>query len=479
MIDTQSIRSKILDLAMRGQLTEQLPEDGSAEELYNQIQAEKQDLIKAGKIKKEKQLPANTEEVPYSIPANWKWVSIGSILTLQSGKNMVSSQITDSPDENHMFPCYGGNGQRGFVSYANTDGFHAIIGRQGALCGNINFAKGPFYATEHAVVVYEYAGTDMSWVGLTLRFLNLNQYATSVAQPGLAVNKINTVLMPLPPIAEQQRIVAKIEQIFSILDTIDTLQAQNVNNLTVLKSKLFDAAIQGKLTEQLSEEGTAEELYQQIQEEKQKLIREEKIRKEKPLAEITEEEVPFELPENWKWVRLGDISSKIASGNTPSGGAKANVYVSDGYPFFREQNIYNDGIHTVGLVYISEELLATRPNSTVLANDLLLNITGGSIGRCAIVPHGFDKGSVNQHILIIRPCLQQLIKYLHLVICSNYYQKIISERAVGDKDGFSGGRCKQSIIPLPPLAEQQRIVEKLDAILPLIDGLTRTPNVSS
>ena len=188
--------------------------------MYQQIQAEKQALIKAGKIKKEKPLPEITaDEIPFEIPSNWKWVRIGALFTLQSGKNMPANEIHDCSDETHLIPCYGGNGQRGFVNQANVDGYHAIVGRQGALCGNINFATGPFYATEHAVVVYEYAGTDMNWAGITLRALNLNQYATSVAQPGLAVNKIDRVLIPLPPLAEQKRIVERLNEVMSCFNS--------------------------------------------------------------------------------------------------------------------------------------------------------------------------------------------------------------------------------------------------------------------
>ncbi len=213
------LKSKLIDAAIQGKLTEQLPEDGTAEELYQQIQEEKQALVKAGKLKKRKALQEiSDEEVPHAIPPNWKWCRIGSILTLQSGKNIPASDIKNASDDVHTIPCYGGNGQRGFVDHANVDGFHAIIGRQGALCGNVNFAEGPFYATEHAVVAYAYAGTDMKWVGMALRYLNLNQYATSVAQPGLAVNKIDNVLMPLPPLAEQKRIVAKLNELLPLCE---------------------------------------------------------------------------------------------------------------------------------------------------------------------------------------------------------------------------------------------------------------------
>lgn len=232
-----------------------------------------------------------------------------------------------------------------------------------------------------------------------------------------------------------------------------------------LQSKIIDLAIQGKLTEQLPTDGNAEELYQQIQAEKSQLIKDKKIKKEKPLPEITADEIPFDVPDNWKWVRLGEIASKISSGNTPPGGKKSDAYVKEGYSFFREQNIYNDGIRSEGLVYISGELLEKRPNSTVLPKDILLNITGGSIGRCAIVPDDFTKGSINQHILIIRMINPEFRAYVHNYICSEQGQKYIKGNAIGDKDGFSGGRCKNMPIPLPPLSEQKRIVAKVDEVL--------------
>ena len=279
---------------------------------------------------------------------------------------------------------------------------------------------------------------------------------------------LKDAIIPLPPMNEQKRIVKKIKETFEFLDIIDNLQTQYSSDLEVLKSKIIDAGIQGKLTEQLPEDGTAEELLEQIAEEKKLLIKEKKIKATKALPEITDDEIPFDIPDNWRWVRLNDICSKITSGNTPAGGSKGGAYVAEGNCFFREQNIYNDGIHYDGMVYINDELLATRENSTVLPQDILLNITGGSIGRCTLVPDDFIKGSINQHILIIRVIDPRLRFYVHKCLCSPYYQKLIMGNVVGDKDGFSAGRCKNTIIPLPPINEQGRIVEKIDEILALI-----------
>lgn len=148
------------------------------------------------------------------------WVRLGQIFNLQAGKNITAANIYDEPSEKHKYLCYGGNGVRGYVSSFNREGNFALIGRQGALCGNINIANGQFYATEHAVVVDHYNLTDVLWGARFLKALNLNQYATATAQPGLAVSNIIKVLIPLPPLAEQKRIVEKLEELLAMCERL-------------------------------------------------------------------------------------------------------------------------------------------------------------------------------------------------------------------------------------------------------------------
>lgn len=215
------LQKSILQLATQGKLVAQRPEEGTAEELYQQIQAEKQRLIKEGKIRKGKPLPEiMDDEIPFDIPKSWKWVRIGDAFSLQAGKNITASDIYETLSSEHPFLCYGGNGIRGYVSSSNRSGDYALIGRQGALCGNINFAKGDFYATEHAIVVDHHQICNALWCGFFLRALNLNQYATATAQPGLAVNTIVKLLIPIPPLAEQKRIVAKIEELLPLCEKL-------------------------------------------------------------------------------------------------------------------------------------------------------------------------------------------------------------------------------------------------------------------
>ena len=230
----ETLKKSILQEAVQGKLVPQDPSDEPAEALLERIRAEKQRLIKEGKIKKDKHESVifrrdNShyekldgvercidDELPFEIPENWCWCKIGTIFTLQAGKNIQAVEIHENPFAN-SYPCYGGNGIRGYVASSNRTGDYPIIGRQGALCGNINRATGEFYATEHAVCVETYSQISVAWACLFLTALNLNQYATATAQPGLAVANINEVYIPLPPLAEQHRIVQRIEKLLPLV----------------------------------------------------------------------------------------------------------------------------------------------------------------------------------------------------------------------------------------------------------------------
>lgn len=152
--------------------------------------------------------------------SRWDKFQLGEIFSMKAGKNISASQIHNEKSDKFPYPCYGGNGIRGYVDSYNTEGTFSIIGRQGALCGNVKHVEGKFYATEHAVVVSNIKDVDTQWAYHALTYLDLNQYATSTAQPGLSVKKIEQITIPLPPLAEQERIVAKIESLFTEIDKL-------------------------------------------------------------------------------------------------------------------------------------------------------------------------------------------------------------------------------------------------------------------
>ena len=466
----QELKNSILQLAIQGKLVEQRPEEGTAQELYAQIQAEKQRLIKEGKLKKEKPLPEITEnEKPFDIPDEWMWVRIGQIFNLQAGKNITATDIYDEPSEKHKYLCYGGNGVRGYVSRFNREGNFALIGRQGALCGNINIANGQFYATEHAVVVDHYNLTDVLWGGWFLKALNLNQYATATAQPGLAVSNIIKVLIPLPPLAEQKRIVAEIEELLPLVDRYEQAwtKLENFNRRFPedMKKSILQQAIQGKLVEQRPEEGTAQELYAQIQAEKQRLIKAGKLKKEKPLPEITEDEKPFEIPEGWMWVSVGSVCINIQYGSSQKSAKEGKVAV------LRMGNIQNGKLVFDKLVYTSDE--SEIQKYPLKYNDLLFNRTNSKelVGKTAIY-----KGEIPAiyagYLVRITP-LYIDSDYLNYVMQSQFYWsycQLVRSDAIGQSN-INAEKLKRFVFPLPPLAEQKRIVARLEELLPMCEKL--------
>ena len=265
-MDTKKLRQKILDLAIHGKLVLQDPNDEPASVLLERIKAEKERLIKEGKIKRNKK-SAKTSDTPHYenvLPKGWRLSTLGEVFTLQAGKNITAKDIKDAVTESHPYKCYGGNGVRGFVALYNREGDFPIIGRQGALCGNINIAKGKFYATEHAVVVESYCDVDLMWAYYILTTLNLNQYATATAQPGLSVAVINDVCIPIPPRKEQERISKEIEHWFDLIDQIEQGKSDLQTIIKQTKSKIIDLAIHGKLVPQDPNDEPAIELLKRI-----------------------------------------------------------------------------------------------------------------------------------------------------------------------------------------------------------------------
>lgn len=234
-----------------------------------------------------------------------------------------------------------------------------------------------------------------------------------------------------------------------------------------LRQKILDLAIRGKLVPQDPNDEPASVLLERIKAEKERLIKEGKIKRSKKTAKTSDtphyKNVPFEVPNNWIWTTIGDLCSKIGSGSTPKG----SNYSSEGVLFFRSQNVYNDGIVLDDIKYISDEVHQSMIGTEVLPNDLLLNITGGSLGRCAIVPNEINKGNVSQHVCILRP-ITISSNYFHALILSTFFSKSMKITGSG-REGLPKYNLEQMMFPLPPLAEQKRIVSEIERWFSLID----------
>ena len=227
-----------------------------------------------------------------------------------------------------------------------------------------------------------------------------------------------------------------------------------------LRQKILDLAIHGKLVPQDPNDEPASVLLERIKAEKERLIKEGKIKRSKKSAKTSDtphyENVPFEIPDNWVWTTIEEICSKIGSGSTPRG----SNYSANGIPFFRSQNVYNDRLVYDDIKYISEEVHQKMKGTEVLANDLLLNITGGSLGRCAVVPADFNCGNVSQHVCIMRSVLVEP-EYFHVLVLSSYFAKSMKITGSG-REGLPKYNLEQMGFPLPPLTEQQRIVAEIE-----------------
>jgi type I restriction enzyme S subunit len=242
------------------------------------------------------------------------------------------------------------------------------------------------------------------------------------------------------------------EKQVKVREVQDELSYQ-LTQLEILNQAILQEAVQGKLVSQNTNDEPASELLKRIKAEKAKSGKTEKL-----LPPIKPEEIPFEIPENWVWCRLGDICSKIGSGSTPKG----SNYSKCGLPFFRSQNIYNNGLVYDDIKFISDEIHQQMSGTIIFANDILLNITGGSIGRCALVPENFEEGNVSQHVCIIRP-FHVNRNYFHKIVLSPYFQKFIFSSTTGaGREGLPKYNLEQFVIPLPPLSEQKRIVAEIE-----------------
>ena len=278
--------------------------------------------------------------------------------------------------------------------------------------------------------------------------------------PGIERKDILLLSFPLPPLAEQKRIVETVDNIFAKLDVIDNLQEKYLRDKEVLKSKLLDAAVSGKLTKQLKEDGDARDLYKKIQEEKAKLIKQGKIKKEKPLPEITQDEIPFDIPKNWMWVRLGALFNHNAGKALNSSNRKGTLL-----EYVTTSNVYWDHFELSNLkkMYFKDEELEKY---TIKKNDLLI-CEGGDIGRSAIWCFDFEM-RIQNHIHKLRAFINKIIpKFYYYMMRSYKDNDLINGHGIG-LQGFSSNRVHSLIVPLPPLAEQKRIVEKLDAIMKLL-----------
>ena len=491
----EQLKASILQYAIQGKLVEQRPEEGTGEELYHQIQEEKQRLINEKKIKKEKPLVEITDnEIPFDIPETWVWIRVGDIGSWGSGA---------TPSRTN--PAYYGGSIPWLKTGDLNDGFikevpehitelalektsvrlnpvgSVLMAMYGATIGKLGILEIPVTTNQACCACIPYAGMYNKYLFYYLMSMRKTYIgmAEGGAQPNISKEKIVNSLIPLPPAEEQKRIVAKIEELLPYVDryaaAYEKLEQFNAKFPEDMKKSILQYAIQGKLVEQRPEEGTGEELYRQIQKEKQLLIKEGKLKKTRALPTIMDEEVPYDFPASWKVCYIDDIAfvTKLA-------GFEYTKYIADnlvptGIPLFKGKNVQNGKLVLSFESYIPENVSDELPRSQITKKCLLTPYVG-TIGNIAVFDGSFKAhlGSNVGKIELLNPDTQTFIleEYVLWYLKSTYgYAELTKYKKATAQESISIDAIRNVVIAIPPLEEQRRIVAKIEELLPYCDKL--------
>ena len=451
----ENLRQSVLQAAIQGKLVEQRPEEGTGEELYQQIQAEKQKLIKAGKFKKEKPLSEITEdEIPFEIPDSWKWVKLGNICSICTGKK--DANFGSSIGNYFFFTCAKEPIRCNSFSFS---GESILMAGNGDI-GNISYYFGEFEAYQRTYVLQPYM--EFTYLKYVLYHLSYNwvpynndkMFGTAI--PYIKLGNVQNYLVALPSLAEQKRIVAKIDELMAKIDDLEKTE----NELETLKkdfpgdmkASILQAAMQGRLTEQLASDSNVDDLIENIE-----------IYTKRKISIIENDEVP----ENWRTVKISDVSS-LFTGNSISQNVKATKYtgLTEGYDYigtkdvgFNHQIAYDNGV----------KIPYDEPNFRYAEKgDTLFCIEGGSAGKKIAIS---DKKVCFGNKLCAFHTININNKFLYYYLQSPLFLNYFTNNLSGIIGGVSINKIKQLSIPVPPIEEQQRIVDKLDQLLPLCEIL--------
>ena len=504
----QQLKNSILQLAVQGKLVPQDPNDEPASVLLERITKEREHLIKEKKIKKPKTTsrifrrdghyyesvnggePACIDEqIPFDIPDSWEWVRCFDLISLTSGQDLTPDKYND---KKNGIPYITGasNFNCGHVIINRWTQFPKAIAEQGNILltckgtiGELALLKEAQVHIARQVMAIQPIVSSLCDFLLLILEVNVQRFKTEAQSmiPGISRDVVLEALIPLPPTLEQHRIISKLKGLLPEIEKygVKTSTLNKINSVfpVSLKKSILQHAIQGKLVPQDPNDEPASVLLARIAQERSKLGKKaaksmSRIeRRDRGTYEIfpdgseddISDEIPFDLPTSWEWARLGSLCSKIGAGSTPKGGRA--VYKSKGVLFLRSQNVYNNGLRLSNAAFIDESIDAAMSGSRVEPFDLLLNITGASIGRCAIVLEGIQRANINQHVLILRCIERAMLEYVHTCIISPLVFKSIMDMQVGaTKEGLSAQKAAQLLIPIPPVKEQHRIITALSSL---------------
>lgn len=485
-MNIDKLKSKILQLAVHGKLTEQTLYDEPVEILLERIADEKEKLIKDKKIKKEKPLPEITdEEKPFDIPKGWKWCRFSQVLDVRDGTHDTPKYVEEGIP---LITSKNINGKEidfENVKYISLEDHEEISKRSKVDDGDILFAmigsignpvivKKKMDFSIKNVALFKYYKSNCvnnKFLYYYLLFIqdDMKKSSKGAVQSFVSLKILREYLFPLPSVTEQLRIVAKVDELFAIIDELAENKEEMLKNISDTRNKVLQLAIQGKLVEQCEEDEPVKILLQRISEEKEKLIKEKKIKKEKPLPQITEEEKLFELPKGWKFCRLPNVTI-FQEGP----GILAKDFREDGIPLIRLSGMKANIVSLDGCNYLDIDMVKKKWEHFKLdLNDIVIS-SSASMGKVARVDET-TVGCIPYTGLIRFKVLGGILdKYFIYFIQSPFYISQIEAQKSGTTIKHYGPtHLKNMIIPIPPLEEQKHIVAKVDKIMSYLDELEK------
>ncbi|HAH9215366.1 TPA: restriction endonuclease subunit S [Escherichia coli] len=526
----KKLRELILELAVRGKLVPQDPNDEPASELLKRIAAEKAELVKQGKIKKQKPLPEiSEEEKPFELPEGWEWARINDIASFTNGYAFKSSEFQNS---GVGIVKIGDIDSSGFISTAGmsyvsekkinvlpeemrVNPGDMIIAMSGATTGKLGFnkTKSTFLLNQRVGKIVTYSvDKEFIYHYLSTRIEENLSISLGSAIPNISTAQINNIIIPIPPSDEQVKIIARVKLLISLCDQleqqsltsldahqqlVETLlgtltDSQNAEELAenwarisehfdnlftteasvdALKQTILQLAVMGKLVPQDPNDEPASELLKRIAQEKAQLVKEGKIKKQKPLPPISDEEKPFELPEGWEWCKFG-LTSEFINGDRGSNYPNKNEYVSQGIPWINTGHIEKNGTLTVTeMNFITEGKFNELRSGKIQKGDLVYCLRGATFGKTAfVIP--YETGAIASSLMIIRPFITEMGGYIYNYLTSPFGRSQIYRFDNGSaQPNLSANSVMLYSFPCPPLTEQYRIFSQVGLLHELCDKL--------
>ncbi len=426
------------------------------------------------------------EEIPFEVPQGWEWERFGNVM-INKDSERIPLSVAQRQHLKKTYDYYGASGVIDKVDKYLFDKDLLLIGEDGANLINRStpiafIAKGKYWVNNHAHVLDVCSGMALSYVALFINAISLVDYVTGTAQPKMNQEKMNSILLAIPPVKEQHRILEKMSKVDAFVDKYASLQTKldSLDNSVyeLLRKSILQEAIQGKLVPQIAKEGTAQELLEQIKVEKEKLVKEGKLKKsvlndsaifrgddnkywEKSGDSIVciDEEIPFGIPSSWSWCRLGNIASVKGGKRIPVG--EKLTTENTGHMYIRVADMKENTVKTDDIHYISESIYQKIKSYTISTEDLYITVAG-TIGSVGEIPKVFDNANLTENAdkIVFRGICKKFLMYCLL---SNFVQSQIKKctTKVGQPK-LAIVRIEDLLIPLPPIKEQYRIVHKIE-----------------